>query len=121
MSRYSFFLIAFSISFCWYWFPDFIFPALGCFTFVCWAAPKNAVVNQVIGMNSGSGLLPVTFDCRSCDCRGHTHTMAKWITVSQIAYIGSLLVVPTWAFANVLAALVFWVYIISPALYSSSM
>ena len=36
---------------------------------------------------------------------------------SQIAYIGSPLVVPTWAIANVLAALVFWVYIVSPALY----
>jgi hypothetical protein len=36
---------------------------------------------------------------------------------SQIAYIGSPLVVPTWAIANVLAALIFWVYIISPALY----
>ncbi|KAF1933125.1 OPT superfamily oligopeptide transporter [Didymella exigua CBS 183.55] len=99
MSRYSFFLIAFSISFCWYWFPDFIFPALGYFTFLCWAAPKNAVVNQVFGMQSGLGLIPVTFD---------------W---SQIAYIGSPLVVPTWAIANVLAALVFWVYIVSPALY----
>ncbi|KAH6642047.1 OPT oligopeptide transporter protein-domain-containing protein [Boeremia exigua] len=82
MSRYSFFLIAFSISFCWYWFPDFIFPALSYFTFVCWAAPNNAVVNQIFGMNSGLGLLPVTFD---------------W---SQIAYIGSPLVVPSWAIAN---------------------
>jgi hypothetical protein len=71
MSKYSFFLIAFSVSFCWYWFPDFIFPALGYFTFFCWAAPKNAVVNQIFGMKSGLGLLPVTFDCRSCDCRGH--------------------------------------------------
>lgn len=25
--------------------------------------------------------------------------------------------VPTWAIANILAALVFWVYIVSPALY----
>jgi hypothetical protein len=49
------------------------------------------------------------------------HALAKWITGSQIAYIGSPLVVPTWAIANVLAALVFWVYIISPALYYSNM
>ena len=32
-------------------------------------------------------------------------------------YIGLPLVVPTWAIANILAALVFWVYVISPALY----
>lgn len=98
-SRYKFFLIAFCLSFCWYWFPDFIFPALGYFTWVCWTAPNNAVVNQIFGMKSGIGLLPFTFD---------------W---SQIAYIGSPLVVPTWAILNVLASLVFWIYIISPALY----
>ncbi|KAK8116544.1 OPT family small oligopeptide transporter [Apiospora kogelbergensis] len=92
-SRYKFFLVAFCISFVWYWFPDFIFPALGYFSWVCWIAPKNAVVNQVFGMKSGIGLLPFTFD---------------W---SQIAYIGSPLVVPTWAILNVLASLVFWIYI----------
>lgn len=36
---------------------------------------------------------------------------------SQISYIGSPLVVPTWAISNVLAALVFWIYILSPILY----
>ncbi|TIC89598.1 Glutathione transporter 1 [Colletotrichum higginsianum] len=101
-SRYRFFMLAFIASFCWYWFPDFIFPALGYFTWVCWITPQNAVVNQVFGMKSGIGLLPFTFD---------------W---SQIAYIGSPLVVPTWAILNVLASLVFWIYIISPALYYSN-
>ncbi|KNG45309.1 opt family small oligopeptide transporter [Stemphylium lycopersici] len=99
MSRYRFFIIAFCVSFCWYWLPDFLFPALGYFTFVCWAAPSNVVVNQVFGMKSGMGLLPLTFD---------------W---SQIAYIGSPLVVPTWTILNVLAALVFWIYIVSPIIY----
>ncbi|CAG9974990.1 unnamed protein product [Clonostachys byssicola] len=101
-SRYKFFFIAAAISFGWYWFPDFIFPALGYFTWVCWIAPKNAVVNQVFGMKSGIGLLPFTFD---------------W---AQIAYTGSPLVVPTWAILNILASLVFWIYIISPALYYSN-
>uniref|UniRef100_A0A8H7N1U6 OPT family small oligopeptide transporter n=1 Tax=Bionectria ochroleuca TaxID=29856 RepID=A0A8H7N1U6_BIOOC len=101
-SRYKFFLIAAAISFGWYWFPDFLFPALGYFTWVCWIAPKNAVVNQVFGMKSGIGLLPFTFD---------------W---AQIAYTGSPLVVPTWAILNILASLVFWIYIISPALYYSN-
>lgn len=36
---------------------------------------------------------------------------------SQIAYIGSPLVVPSWTILNVLASLVFWIYIVSPALY----
>lgn len=64
-SRYKFFMVAFSASFIWYWFPDFIFPALGWFTWICWIAPKNKVVNQVFGMKSGLGLIPITFDCRS--------------------------------------------------------
>lgn len=62
-SRYKFFLVAFCVSFVWYWFPDFIFPALGYFTWVCWIAPDNVVVNQIFGMKSGIGLLPFTFDC----------------------------------------------------------
>ncbi|KAF4999737.1 hypothetical protein FDECE_11416, partial [Fusarium decemcellulare] len=98
-SRYRFFILAFFASFCWYWLPDFLFPALSYFTWVCWIAPKNAVVNQIFGMKSGIGLLPLTFD---------------W---SQIAYIGSPLVVPTWAIVNVLASLVLWIYIVTPALY----
>ncbi|KAM5345937.1 hypothetical protein ACJ41O_011798 [Fusarium nematophilum] len=99
VSRYRFFLIAFVASFCWYWLPDFLFPALGYFTWVCWIAPRNPVVNQIFGMKSGIGLLPFTFD---------------W---SQIAYIGSPLVVPTWAILNVLGSLVLWIYVVTPALY----
>ncbi|KAH7128937.1 OPT oligopeptide transporter protein-domain-containing protein [Dactylonectria macrodidyma] len=99
VSRYRFFILAFAASFCWYWLPDFLFPALGYFTWVCWIAPKNPVVNQIFGMKSGIGLLPFTFD---------------W---SQIAYIGSPLVVPTWAIVNIMASLVLWIYIVTPALY----
>ncbi|KAH6695246.1 OPT oligopeptide transporter protein-domain-containing protein [Plectosphaerella plurivora] len=102
MSRYRFFMLAFCASFAWYWLPDLVFPALGYFTFICWIVPNNVVVNQVFGMKSGMGLLPLTFD---------------W---SQIAYIGSPLVVPAWAILNVLASLIFWIYIVSPAIYYSN-
>ncbi|GJN76776.1 hypothetical protein PLIIFM63780_000263 [Purpureocillium lilacinum] len=91
-SRYRFFLWTFAAGFCWYWVPDLLFPALGYFTWICWIAPRNAVVNQVFGMKSGS----------------------------QISYIGSPLVVPTWAILNVLASVVFWIYIVTPALYYSN-
>lgn len=111
-------MIAFSISFVWYWFPDFLFPALSYFTWVCWIAPKNAVVNQIFGMKSGLGLLPFTFDCelfQTC-----TYVPLAYNSGAQIAYIGSPLVIPTWAIANVLASLVFWVYIVTPAIYYSN-
>lgn len=69
ISRYGFFSVAFCASFVWYWFPDFIFTALSYFTFPCWIKPDDRVVNQVFGMTSGMGLLPLTFDCE-CDRTG---------------------------------------------------
>ncbi|KAK2674530.1 Oligopeptide transporter, OPT superfamily [Fusarium oxysporum f. sp. vasinfectum] len=82
--------------------PRLHLPCLGLLYMDLLDRPQNPVVNQVFGMKSGLGLLPFTFD---------------W---SQIAYIGSPLVVPVWAILNVLASLVFWIYIVSPALYYSN-
>ncbi|KAL4885992.1 OPT oligopeptide transporter protein-domain-containing protein [Aspergillus karnatakaensis] len=99
ISRYAFFTLTFCVSFCWYWFPDLIFPALSNFNFPCWIKPDSAVVNQVFGMKSGMGLLPITLD---------------W---SQISYVGSPLLVPTWAVFNVFGGLVFWIWIVAVAFY----
>ncbi|CAG8212450.1 unnamed protein product [Penicillium nalgiovense] len=99
MSRYAFFTMAFCISFCWYWFPDFIFPALSYFSFPCWIRPESKVINQIFGMRSGMGLLPITFD---------------W---SQISYVGSPLLIPSWAVLNVFISLVFWIWIVAVACY----
>ncbi|CAG7985323.1 unnamed protein product [Penicillium olsonii] len=99
LSGFAFFCIVFSISFCWYWLPDFLFPALSYFNFPCWINPTNRVVNQVFGVSSGMGLLPITFD---------------W---SQVAYVTSPLLVPPWAIANVAVGLVFWIYIVATACY----
>lgn len=43
--------------------------------------------------------------------------IADIVLGSQIAYIGSPLVVPTWAILNVLGSLVLWIYVVTPALY----
>ncbi|KAJ5673707.1 hypothetical protein N7507_002834 [Penicillium longicatenatum] len=99
MSRYAFFTIAGTVSFCWHWFPDFIFPALSTFNFPCWIAPKDKVINQLFGMTSGMGLLPITFD---------------W---SQVSYVGSPLLIPSWAILNVFVSLVFWIWIVAVACY----
>ncbi|KAJ5359734.1 uncharacterized protein N7496_012147 [Penicillium cataractarum] len=99
ISRYAFFTITCCISFCWYWFPDFIFPALSYFSFPCWINPTNPVVNQLFGMSSGMGLIPITFD---------------W---SQISYVGSPLLIPSWAILNVFVSLVFWIWIVAVACY----
>lgn len=60
---------------------------------------ENIIVNNLFGMSTGLGLLPVTFD---------------W---SQIAYNGSPLVVPFWAQANVFAGWAFFFALVTPILY----
>ena len=62
IGRYYYFLIVFSCSFVWYWFPGWIFQALSYFSFALWIAPNNVVVNQLFGYQNGLGLIPITFD-----------------------------------------------------------
>lgn len=56
ISRLRFFFLALLIAFVWYWFPGLIFTALSYFTWICWIAPNNAVVNQIFGMQTGLGM-----------------------------------------------------------------
>ncbi|EIN07938.1 small oligopeptide transporter [Punctularia strigosozonata HHB-11173 SS5] len=99
ISRERFFLYAFLGSFCWYFFPGYIFTALSYFSWVCWIAPNNVKVNQLFGYISGLGMGLITFD---------------W---SQIAYIGSPLATPWWAEANVAGGFLFFFWFITPILY----
>ncbi|KAJ9606745.1 hypothetical protein H2200_008754 [Cladophialophora chaetospira] len=99
ISRYRFFLYVWSAAFLWYFFPGLIMPALSYFNVITWFAPKNVVVANLFGVASGLGLFPLTFD---------------W---AQIAYIGSPLLTPWWAAANVVGGLVLVMWIIAPILY----
>lgn len=47
ISRERFFCYCLIGSFLWYWVPGYLFTALSSFSFVCWIAPNNVVVNQV--------------------------------------------------------------------------
>ncbi|KAJ7683983.1 OPT oligopeptide transporter [Mycena rosella] len=98
-SRERFFYIAFACSAIWYLLPGYLFTALSYFSWVCWIAPNNNVVNQLFGVNYGLGMGLLTFD---------------W---AQIAYIGSPLATPWWAEANIAAGFVFFFWILTPALY----
>ncbi|KAK7019514.1 OPT oligopeptide transporter [Favolaschia claudopus] len=101
-SRERFFYIAFACSAVWYILPGYLFTALSYFSWVCWIAPDNLVVNQLFGVNYGLGMGILTFD---------------W---AQIAYIGSPLATPWWAEANVFGGFVLFFWIITPALYFSN-
>ena len=86
-------------------------PALSYFSVITWFAPKNVTIANLVSSNaefmdfaylfqfgiaSGLGLFPLTFD---------------W---SQIAYIGSPLVVPFWAALNIVGGLVVVMWIMAP-------
>ena len=90
ISREKFFLFAFLASAAWYLFPGYLFTALSYFSWVCWIAPDNVVVNQLFGYISGAGMSVITFD---------------W---AQVAYIGSPLACPWWVIANIGSSFVFF-------------
>ncbi|CAG7853661.1 Glutathione transporter 1 [Serendipita indica DSM 11827] len=99
ISRYRFFIYATVASFAWAFLPTFLFQALGYFSWICWIAPTNLVVNQLFGTVSGLGMGILTFD---------------W---AQISWIGSPLMVPWWAQLHVFAGFAFFYWFLLPILY----
>lgn len=94
VSRLRFFSVVLVFSGLWSFFVHFLFPALSSFAVGPWIAPDNVVINQLFGTQHGLAYLPVSFD---------------W---NQIAgYIGSPLIPPYFAVANVFACvlIVFWI------------
>lgn len=84
ISRYKFFIIVSLATFFYQWIPEVMATFLQYFTFVCWIAPNNVVVNQLFGHTTGLGILPITFD---------------WLGVSS--WLGSPLQSPLFAILNV--------------------
>ncbi|KAF3937876.1 hypothetical protein ABW19_dt0208422 [Dactylella cylindrospora] len=100
--RWKFFIAVLVGSVAWYFFPGFLWPGLSYFNIGTWAKPDSVVLANLFGVSSGLGLLPITFD---------------W---AQISYIGSPIITPFWAAANVLIGLVAVMWIIAPILYYSN-
>ncbi|KAJ7644816.1 OPT oligopeptide transporter [Roridomyces roridus] len=98
-SREKFFFIAWAAGTLWYFVPGYLFTGLSYFSWVCWIAPDNVVVNQLFGVNSGLAMGLLTFD---------------W---TQITYIGSPLATPWWAEANVAGGFLFFFWFLAPILY----
>lgn len=99
ISRQKFFWIAFVVLFFYQFFPSYIFTMLSIGNWFCTIAPKNVVLNQILGTQSGLGLLPFTFD---------------W---TVITYAMSPLASPWWTQANALAGFVIFFVIVCPAMY----
>ncbi|KAF9075650.1 OPT oligopeptide transporter protein-domain-containing protein [Rhodocollybia butyracea] len=99
ITRYRFFLIMTFINFLFFFLPGFIFTALSVFSFVCWAAPDNVVINQLFGVSSGMGMSVLTAD---------------W---TEISWIGSPLMVPWWAQVHIFGGFVAFFWVLTPILY----
>ncbi|GAA5902112.1 hypothetical protein JCM8208_002479 [Rhodotorula glutinis] len=99
LSRYRFFAYFTAASFIWFWFPDYLFTALSSFAFITWIWPNSQKVNAIFGMNSGLGLLPISFD---------------W---TQITYAGQPLTTPFYVSANCFAAIVLFYLLAGPLIY----
>ncbi|KAI6165122.1 OPT oligopeptide transporter protein-domain-containing protein [Pisolithus thermaeus] len=99
ISRERFFFYVWLAGVLWYFFPGYIFQGLSYFSWVCWIAPNNIVVNQLFGYVSGLGMSVITFD---------------W---AQITYVVNPLATPWWAAANVGAGFAFFFWLVVPCLY----
>ncbi|KAJ8113656.1 hypothetical protein OPT61_g4264 [Boeremia exigua] len=103
ISRYRWYIYVMAAMFIWSFFPDFIIPAFSYFAWVTWAKPNNVVVNQLFGQTTGISLgFPFT---------GFT---LDWAQVNS--FYNSPLISPWHAHANTLIGIVFFVWIIVPAL-----
>lgn len=103
ISRYRLFMYVMIGMFVWSWFPDFIIPAFSYFAWVTWAKPNNVIVNQLFGQSTGIALgFPFT---------GFT---LDWAQINS--FYNSPLITPWFAHVNTLIGIIFFVWIIVPAL-----
>ncbi|KAH8434393.1 uncharacterized protein LDX57_012041 [Aspergillus melleus] len=102
ITRYQFFGYFTLFAFVLFWFPDYIWTSLSTFAFITWIAPHNQKVNTLFGMNSGLGLLPISFD---------------WTQINQA---GKPLTTPFYATCNVFAVVVLFYFFLAPILYYSN-
>ncbi|GAV72029.1 OPT domain-containing protein [Cephalotus follicularis] len=100
MSRGKFFLIALICSFSWYLFPGYLFPTLSTISWVCWAYPKSVTAQQI-----GSGMHGLGIGAFAVD----------WSVIAS--YLGSPLITPFFAIANIAVGYIITMYILLPIAY----
>lgn len=99
MSRYKFFWISAGIFFVYQFFPTYIFTMLSIGNWFCLIAPNNVILNQVLGTQSGLGLLPFTFD---------------W---TVITFAVAPLATPWWSLMNTFSGFMIFFVIVCPIVY----
>lgn len=100
MSRGKFFAIALICSFVWYIVPGYFMATLSMFSWVCWVFPNSVTAQQLGSGMNGLGLGALSFD---------------WTVVAS--YLGSPLITPFFAIANVIVGYVLYIYLVMPIAY----
>ncbi|KAI8865381.1 OPT superfamily oligopeptide transporter, partial [Ramicandelaber brevisporus] len=103
MSRTKFFWIVFAFSFVWYFIPGFIFPMASLFSLLCMFDRDSVLYAQLCSGQFGLGILNFTLD---------------WTNIA--GNLGSPIVTPFWAIANIMVGFVIVMWIMTPALYYSN-
>lgn len=102
ITRYRFFAYFTLFAFFIFWFPDYLWTSLSTFAFITWIWPHSQKVNTIFGMNSGLGLLPISFD---------------WTQIIYAGSPGSPLTTPFYITCNAYAVVAFFYLFLSPILY----
>jgi OPT family small oligopeptide transporter len=102
LPRYRWFAYICLASFVYYFIPGFLMQFLSVFAVATWIAPNNVIVNQLFGGSTGLSLLPITFD---------------WTQIT--GFLGSPLMTPWHAIANIMIGVVFFFWIVTPGLHYS--
>ncbi|KAH7524799.1 hypothetical protein FEM48_Zijuj06G0157400 [Ziziphus jujuba var. spinosa] len=100
MSRGKFFLIALICSFSWYVVPGYLFPTLSTISWVCWIFPNSITAQQLGSGMQGLGLGALALD---------------WSVIAS--FLGSPLISPFFAIANVAVGYFLFMYAILPFVY----
>ena len=114
ISRLRFFMYVMVGAGVWYFFPGLMFVALSYFTWVCWIAPKNLIVNHLFGMVTGLGLSPITFDWSQVAYNTNPLLSPAWAGRSKSS---STLILLTITAINVFAGFALFFWIVVPGLY----
>ncbi|XP_074564143.1 oligopeptide transporter 4-like isoform X2 [Curcuma longa] len=100
MSRAKFFVIVLVCSFTWYTVPGYLFPTITSISWVCWAFSDSVTAQQIGSGLQGLGVGAFTLD---------------WAAVAS--FLGSPLVCPFFAIANVFVGYALLMYVAIPLCY----
>jgi len=102
--RLRFFGLACGGYFLYYWLPGYLFPVLASMSWLCWFNNSNVTLSQIASGPRGLGFLSFPLD---------------WNVLTS--YLGSPLVTPFWATANIFAGFVIITWIMVPIAYYNNL